>query len=82
MFEEALTNIRASRGIKLLSLIVKLKALEMLAAEVYAASSEYFAGDSELASFLAELAEDESLRYHFMGSAADAMNEFEKPLRS
>ena len=45
--------------------------LEEIAGEVYGRASRQFQGDDKLSGFLSDLAEDEALHFHIMGSAAD-----------
>jgi CheY-like chemotaxis protein/rubrerythrin len=49
--------------------------MEQLACEVYKAASDYFTQDKEFCSFLSRLAEDESLHFDLMGSAAEYLKE-------
>jgi CheY-like chemotaxis protein len=47
-----------------------LRQVEQLACDVYQEASDYFSQDKPFSSFLSRLAEDESLHFHLMGSAA------------
>lgn len=51
-------------------IIAWLRQVEEMAGEAYREVADYFLDDNEFSSFLAGLAEDESLHYHLMGSAA------------
>jgi two-component system OmpR family response regulator len=55
-----------------------LQHMEQLACEVYNAISDCFSQDEEFYSFLSRLAEEESLHFHIMGSAAQYLQEAEK----
>jgi CheY-like chemotaxis protein len=55
-----------------------LQYMEQLACEVYSAISDFFSQDEEFFSFLSRLAEEESLHFHIMGSAAQYLQEAEK----
>lgn len=55
-----------------------LQHVEQLACEVYKAISDRFSQDEEFYSFLSRLAEEESLHFHIMGSAAQYLQEAEK----
>lgn len=52
-----------------------LRRVEQLACDVYKAASDYFSQDKEFSCFLSRLAEDESLHFHLMGSAAEHLKE-------
>lgn len=55
-----------------------LQHMEQLACEVYNAISDCFSQDEEFSSFLSRLAEEESLHFHIMGSAAQYLQEADK----
>jgi CheY-like chemotaxis protein len=52
-----------------------LRQVEQLACDVYQEASDYFSQDKPFSSFLSTLAEDESLHFHLMGSAAQYFND-------
>lgn len=55
-----------------------LRHIEQLACDVYMAASHHFSQDKEFSSFLSRLAEDESLHFHLIGSAAQYLQETEE----
>lgn len=56
-------------------IITWLRSVEDLACNLYAESAERFSDDTELCTFLAGVADDESWHFHLMGSAAQLVDE-------
>lgn len=59
-----------------------LKNVENRAFEVYSSAADFFINDTKLSEFVFQLAEDEALHYHLMGSALSTIENVDEEIRA